>query len=283
MKKFFEIPSSVGQNSGESILKEAKERPQDSVEIGYVLSDSPEELLALHQRGLDELDGEEKEMLQFLEEYVSEGSDVNEILEKTNSFEGGLVEADIIDLAVAMSGHIEDVSVADARQREMLRTRQANELSDSIENVLYDSVDDRKRLKEMERVDFRRAISELAKTEARVNVFNQSELNVIDFSNNGNAKMELTRLEVVLARAKNDLRNIAAEHPDFLPQGQDFFSWLKEIQEGNELFFMEGDKKLEKNHRLLVKMRHKLNSLQMFIKKDFDFYSLDSEDENVWH
>ncbi len=106
---------------------------------------------------------------------------------------------------------------AGAKRREQMEkfryeTRSARDLAESVETVLYiKTPDNRLELrKDISEEDAQKAMAALSDIEARIRVSDRDQIDLIHYSSAAKVEEERTRLDLLRARAKVDLRRVAA-------------------------------------------------------------------------
>jgi len=260
------------ENPGENIRKPIENipesvvsKPQDVADVRFELSDPVED----HEQGLARIDSDYVDMIaKFKDGSVTDAqSDAIERSIKKAASEGEILAYEsAIALAVNLSSFINDLIASFAHQEEMMKSRQANDMTTSLEGALQNLQNSRRESGSITQAEFNEAFGILIEIEARAAVFDQQEIDLISFSSNAESESERSHMDVIRAQAKVDLRKFAKADPSLVPTGKNFDSLLDSVCGILESQFSSSSETAHRNHLILEKMKRMSTALTGLIE-----------------
>lgn len=153
------------------------------------------------------------------------------------------------------------------RRKEMeqfrYETQGANALVDELEAQLYTTDENGKPVeKTLDRDSFARAVNALAEIEGRIQLSDREKVDLIQYSDVSRVEQERLRLDLARAKAKDQLRRMAAGReadlgiPD-AEHGRDAAAFISSVVDVVQNCLVRGEKGMETRNRLFKKMKHK--------------------------
>lgn len=152
------------------------------------------------------------------------------------------------------------------RRKEMeqfrYETKEARDLIDALEGVLYISGEDgKKEIRELTQEEFEKALANLADIESRIKLSDRQKIDLVGYSDSRIVEQERLRLDIVRAKAKVDLRKALDKGTVKVPEFKKFDDFLNSLTETRINQLIGGDKGIERKNELFKKMKNKKSGI----------------------